>query len=227
VIVELVGPAGAGKTAVLREIGRRDPRVRAGLSIDRLRFSAEMARHAVALLPTMLALGQRSPNSWWRGTLHLLRLRTLPSVLAHQADSAFRAIILDEGPVFSLSRLCVFQNANRTGGRITREWHAALERCVRWLDGIVWLDASDEVLLQRIRTRDKAPIIKNGTEADLARLLTQYRDAYRDVLAAVRAVGGVRIIEVDTARESSQQVADDILAALPSLRTRTEPARGQ
>lgn len=224
-IVELVGPAGAGKTAVLREIGRRDPQVCAGLSIDRLRFSAVMARHAIGLIPTAAELLRRNPNSWWRGALHLLRLRTMPSVLADQTASAFGAIILDEGPVFSLSRLSVFQNANRAGGRLTRDWHAALEQCVRWLDGIVWLDAPDDVLLQRIRTRDKAPIIKGGTEADLACLLTRYREAYQDVLARVRAAGGVRIIEVDTARQPSHEVAKDILAALPSMRTRAEPAR--
>lgn len=210
-----MGLAGAGKSAVLRTIGRRDPGIRAGLSIDRLRFAPVLARSALALIPTLLRLERNDRHAWWRGVVTMVRLRTLPTVLAHQARSPYRVIVLDEGPVFSLTRLCVFQNANRAGGRLSREWQGALERCGAMLDGIVWLDAPDPLLLRRIQERDKAPVIKGGTTADVARLLVRYREAYHDVVTALSTRGGVPLLEIDTSRRLAEQVASDILAALP------------
>lgn len=224
-ILELVGPAGAGKTSVLRAIGQRDPHILAGLRIDRLRFAARMGRHAVGLAPTIAELVWRGVPSRRLAAVHLLRLRTLPAVLQRQAHSPLRAIVLDEGPVFSLSRLCVFQDADRAGGRLGAEWQAARQRALGYLDGVVWLDTSDSVLLHRIREREKE-VIRGGTEAQVARLLVRYRDVYRRLLEGVRSAGRATILEVDTATQSADAVADRILAALPPWRALSSTDRG-
>jgi len=214
-VVELVGLAGAGKTAVLRAIRGRDREIHAGLSIDRLRSAPWLAGYALGLIPTTAELLWRRSSFPWLAARHLLRLRTLPSVLARHSDSPHRAIVLDEGPVFSLSRLCVFQDASRAGGRLTTEWRAALKRSIAILDGIVWLDAAEPVLLRRIRERDKAPVIKDGTEEQVAQLLKRYRTVYQEVVNEIRLAGRTTIIEVDTATHSAEQVAALVLAALP------------
>lgn len=222
-VVELVGLAGAGKTAVLRALRGSNRGIRAGLGIDRLRFAPVLAGHAIGLLPTTAELLWRRSPSPWLAAQHLLRLRTLPSVLARESASTHRAIVLDEGPVFSLSRLCVFQDASRAGGRLTTEWRAALKRSMALLDGIVWLDAAEPVLLHRIRERHKAPVIKGGTEEQVAQLLKRYRTVYQQVVNEIRLAGRATIIEVDTATHSADQVAALVLAALP-LPHSTSPA---
>ena len=214
-VVELVGPAGAGKTAVLRAIRARDPGVRAGFSINRLRFAGVLVRHTLSLLPMSAELLWRRPRSWWPAMVHILRLRTLPSALAAAKRSGHRAIVLDEGPVFSLTRLIVFQDAHRCGGRLTQEWQRAYTRWIDGLDGIVWLDAPDTVLVRRIRERDKAHRIKGKTDDEILRFLRRYRDAFQDVLVEFRSAGRARITEIDSSGQTADQLAAALLSALP------------
>jgi shikimate kinase len=218
-IIELVGPAGAGKTALLRTIRARHPDIRAGIHIDRLRFAPVLARHTLALVPMSLQQLSRWPLSWWPSLVHVLRLRTFPSVLDHVANAGCRAILLDEGPVFSLARLSVFQDAHRGGGLLMDEWHRALGACAGWLDAVVWLDAPDATLIQRIRERSKAHQVKERPDDDVSRFLDRYREAFRAVLGAVRASGQISVIEVDTSRSTVEQAATALLDALPPAAT--------
>ena len=217
-IVELVGPAGAGKTALLRAIGGRDEHIRPGLRIDRLRFLPMMVRHTIALAPTGFELMRRSPRSWWPAMRHLLRLRTLPGVLARETSPAYRAIMLDEGPVFSLSRLSVFHDACMGNGRLARAWRTALDAWAVGLDAIVWLDAPNPVLAQRIRGRVKAHRVKDKTDREVFEFLDRYRSAFREVLTRLTTTSRVRLVWVDTAAESVDQAATRILDVLGQLR---------
>jgi hypothetical protein len=211
---------------VLQAIRARDPRIRAGLSIDRLRFAGVLARHVIGLLPMSVELLRRRPRAWWPAMVHVLRLRTLPSVLAVATRAGHRAIVLDEGPVFSLTRLSVFQDAHRCGGRLTREWQRARTRWIDWLDGIVWLDAPDPMLVRRIREREKAHRIKGETDAEIVRFLTRYRQAFRDVLVEFRSAARARITEIDTSGRTADQVAGAVLTALPPIPPGAAPPEG-
>lgn len=213
-IVELVGPAGAGKTALLRAISARDPSVRSGLRIERLQFLPLILWHALALAPAAIDLFAESTRLWWPGMLHLVRLRTLHTALAREARSGSRAIILDEGPLFSLARLTVFQNADRGHGALTREWRAELTRWTSELDVVVWLDAPDKVLSERIRGRDKQHPVKDGTEDEVTEFLGRFRSAYQGLMDRVRAAGRVRIVQIQTNEDTTDHMAEITLAAL-------------
>lgn len=225
-VFELVGPAGAGKTAVLRALGARDSQVRAGLRIDRLRFSPILLIHALALLPMSVELLWRQPRAWWPSLVHVLRLRTLPAVLARETRADHRSVLLDEGPVFSLARLGVFQRAHHGGGRLEREWHRAFASCLQCLDGVVWLDAANSVLTRRIRDRSKSHRVKGGTDAKVAGFLGRYREVYREILEATRGSGRLRVIEIDTGSQTIDQAVSTILKAFPPSGSRAEPAGG-
>lgn len=215
--MELVGPAGAGKTAALRALGQRADSVQPGLRIDRLRYLPIIIWHTLALASTGFELLEESPRSWWPGMRHLVRLRTLHAVLAREASPSHRAIILDEGPVFSLSRLSMFQNASLGNGRLARAWRTILDRWAGTLDVVIWLDAPDPVLAQRIRSRSKFHQVKEATDQQLYEFLGRYRSAYREVLARLTAAGHVRLVEMDTDGESADQAAAKILAVLERM----------
>jgi deoxyadenosine/deoxycytidine kinase len=219
-LVEIVGPAGAGKTALLRTLGR-EPGIRAGLRIDRSRHFLELLRHTAALAPTGLTLLRRGPASVWAGMLHLVRLRTLPSVVAlAMAEETGRAVVLDEGPMFSLGRLSVFQNADRHSGALGSHWRAELERWTTLLDAVVWIDAADPVLTARIRGRAKEHRIKNLNEAAMTSFLDRYRQAYRDIFAHLRARGTVRVIELNSTDVSIDVAARRVKVELDRLTAR-------
>lgn len=215
-IVELVGPAGAGKTALLRALSARDPSVRSGLRIERLQLLPLILWYALVLAPVAIQLFAEHPRSWWPGVRHLVRLRTLHPALAREAGSGSRAIILDEGPLFSLTRLSVFQNADLGHGGLAREWRAELARWTKELDVVVWLDAPDQVLSERIRGRDKEHPVKDGSEREVTEFFGRYRSAYLGVMDRVRAAGRVRVVKIQTNENTTDRIAETILGALGS-----------
>lgn len=216
-IVELIGPAGAGKTAVLRSLGR-DPRVQAGVRIDRVRQLAEMVVHGAALLPVALTLLGRGWRRHWHGLPHLVRLRTLPRAIAlAAAEAEADVILLDEGPVFSLARLSVFQQANQGEGRLAGAWHAELDRWSGLLDLVIWIDAPDVVLAERIRSRLKRHQIKGATDAEVAVFLERYRQAYREILDRLTTGGRVGMVYLDTSDLAVDVAAGRVLAELEQL----------
>lgn len=225
-VVELVGPAGAGKTALLHAISARDGTVQSGLRIDRLQFLPLILWHSLALAPAAAELFAENPRSWWPGMRQLVRLRTLHPALAREAGAASRAIILDEGPLFSLARLTVFQNADRGHGRLAREWRSQLARWAEALDVVVWLDAPDTVLSDRIRTRGKPHMVKNGTEREVIEFLDRYRSAYRSVLDYLHAAGHGRVVEIQTNESTTDRIAEDILVVLRHGRAANRAAAG-
>lgn len=216
-LIEIVGPAGGGKTALLRALAG-DPRIRAGLRIHRGRHFLEMLRHSAALLPTAFGLLRHRPSSVQNGLLHFVRLRTLPSVvMLAMADEPARTILLDEGPVFSLGRLSVFQDADRGSGAMQRQWRAELDRWATLLDAVILVDAADAVLRKRIRERPKEHQIKDGSDAEMAGFLGRYRQAYREILSAMTARGKVRVVELDTTHTSAGAAASRVIAELERL----------
>jgi hypothetical protein len=220
VIAELVGPAGAGKSALLRALGQRHAGIRAGLSIDRVRFLPTLSRHVLALLPTALEVLRNDRRSLRTVMLHLVRLRTLPTVLANEIAARPPAIVLDEGPLFSLGRLSVFQRAHESRTRLGQAWQEQLERWTRLLDVVIWLDAPNPVLAQRIRTRFKPPQVKDDPEHAIHEFLSRYRQAYEEIRARVAKAGRTRMVDVNTAALSAEQAAPIVLDALSATPSR-------
>jgi hypothetical protein len=215
--VEIVGPAGAGKTALLRTLGR-DPRVHAGVRIDRVRQFGEMVRHGASLFPIALALLGQGWQRLWYGLLHLVRLRSLPRAIALAAAGAEAdVILLDEGPVFSLARLSVFQRANQGDGRLAAAWHAELDRWSDLLDLVIWTDAPDTVLAERIRGRLKRHQIKDGSDAEVAVFLERYRQAYSEILRTLTTGKRVGMVHLDTTDLAVDVAAGRLLAELEHL----------
>ena len=214
VIVELVGPAGAGKSAVKHALSGRDATVRPGLRIDRYRHLPLIIGHALPLVPTGMALLWNAPRSWWPSLRLLARLATLHAVLRREASQAYRAVILDEGPVFTLTRLRVFEAASFQNARFARRWRTALEQWAATLDVVIWLDAPDHVLTQRIRSRPKAHRVKERSDQAIGEFLARYRQAYRLVLDQMATVNRIKLVEISTATQSADQIAATILAGL-------------
>lgn len=222
-IVELVGLAGAGKTTVLDAIRQRDQTVRPWRRFQRLRSFPMSIRHMVALAPTAFELLRKSPRLCWPCTKHLLRLRTFHTMLARETTTAHSAIILDEGPVYSLCRLRLFQKAGLGNTHLPKGWRTTLAQWPGNLDVIIWLDAPDPVLAQRIRSRAKTHDVKQGTDREVFGFLERWRCTYREILSQLPAAGPVRMVEIDTAGESADQAAGNVLAVVKRMRPSRAP----
>ena len=213
-VFELVGPAGVGKTVMLHAITRLAPVLRTGLRIDRMRQFPAIAWSTVALTPAILETMFTDTRQLWSGIRHMGRLRSLAPEVARAHGVGHDAILLDEGPVFSLGRLSVFNHAGVGSGPLARQWNSEVDRWSRLLDGVIMLDAPNAVLAERIRRRSKAHEVKNGSDGEVFEFLDRYRAAYHAIVDRLMASGQLQIVHFDTSTTPIERIATEALTAL-------------
>jgi len=206
-VFELVGPAGAGKTSLLKILAQRDKGIRAGLRIPVSRYLAA----ALLLLPTFLRIHRPYKGFQWREIKRILYLTALHRLLQREASKNYRAIILDEGPVYMLSRLRVFGGEAIESHSFEKWWKGAISEWANTIDAIVWLDAEDPILADRIRARDQPYPVKDISDSSVRKFLARYRAAFNHVIAELTVGDGPKVFKFVTDRESTDQIANKIL----------------
>jgi shikimate kinase len=209
--IELVGPAGSGKSTLYRALAAQCDAVTPGVPFGGLGHLRLGLRHAAQLLPAWLAAQGR-----W---LDEKELRSLNYVVGWAeglergaADGAFA--VFDHGPIFRLARLRAFGPRLVESAGFARWQQAAVARWARLLGAVVWLDAPDALLAARIDGRDERHRMKGGADVDTRRFLARYRAAYDALLAELAAAGAPAPIRVDTSREAPEAIAARLLATL-------------
>ena len=123
-------------------------------------------------------------------------------------------MLLDEGPVYTLSWLQVIGHARFRGSPPVAVWRRTLERWARSLDAIVILDAPDSVLSDRIRKRQKPHLVKDSPVWEVSAFATAYRLALEGVLVNLKAMhGGPPVLRLDCA-DGTDLLQDRLLTAL-------------
>ena len=214
VVVELVGPAGAGKTTLARGVTAADSTVRSGLSLWGLP-RRRLFRSAVALLPTILGAGIRRTPLRAGELAQMIRLGALRREVEDEA-ARHRVIILDEGPVFALSWLEVF--FSRNGDRVPASWRRRV--VAEWatlLDVVVFIDASDITLASRIRTREKSHMVKGLPDEEIFGFSAGFRRAFERAIGELAQAGH---IVVDTLKTDAGPVDDNTAQLMAKLKQR-------
>lgn len=212
-LVELAGPAGAGKTTLLRELVARERPSCAGLAPRSLRDAPHAVGAACSSLAALAELAMHGPTPRREHARHLVRLGALRARV-RAASRAHAIVLLDEGPVYSLARLHAAGACGAAGSALERGWRRALSYWRGALDTIVWIDAPNGVLADRIRSRRKPHRAKHAPDAQLVGFLDGYRRAYGVVLAQLTAPGGTRLVVLPAEGEPVRSRADRLLDAL-------------
>ena len=213
VVVELIGPAGAGKSSVLRAMRQLNPRVRTDLHLWGLPRGLLLAAGA-RQLPRAVgrALWRRRPLAWDE-LVQMVRVEALERSLAQLDDPRTRSVVLDEGPVFALGWMEVFYPGN--GTRAIAPWRRhAIAAWRDALDAIVFLDAPDTTLIRRIRTRPKPHMVKDWPDADIRDFTARFRTAFVHALAELAEARPIPVHTLRTDCRAPADVAARILALL-------------
>lgn len=218
-VIELVGPAGAGKSTLAQALRRRDPTIPPALGVWALPLPALMRSTIALLLAGVAPSAAKHPFSWVE-LKQLIRLHTLHRAVGRTAAQGGRLVVLDEGPVFALSWLRVRCRRDPASSPFAALWRRALAQWAETLDAVVTLDAPDPVLAERIRTRARPHAVKHEAPGHIYPFLAHYRAAIAEALATVGVANGTRRIDCSTAAEAPDHMAGRILselAAEPSL----------
>lgn len=214
-IMELVGPAGAGKTTLSRVLSHRSAMIQIGSEIElrKTKYLPVFLRTTLSLLPIFLR--QLLHRQWftWDEIKYLVYLKGWSEVLKREAGRA-AAVLLDHGPVFKLATLHEFGPERLKTDGFKPWWNHIFKQWASTLDLVVWLDAPDMILENRINSRDQRHLVKGKTGSEVVHFLARYRASYEEILEKLRTNGRPLLLQFDTSRTSIEQVADEILSAI-------------
>jgi thymidylate kinase len=121
------------------------------------------------------------------------------------------AILLNHGPIFKLATLNAFGPETLKSQAFDPWWHSVFEQWAFTLDIVVWLNAPDEILIERINARDQRHAVKGKSEVEAHKFLTRYQKSYEQILARLTAYGGPIPLQFDSSQASVEQIVDEIL----------------
>ena len=215
-IMELVGPAGAGKTTLSRTLRRRNPTIQIGSEIElqKIKYAPVFLGNFMSLLPIFLHQLRHGQSFTWDEIKYLVYLKGWSKVLRQEAGTGDAAILLDHGPVYKLATLHEFGPEKLKADNFEKWWDKMFKQWASTLDMVIWLDAPDPVLEKRINSRDQNHLVKGKTETEIVHFLARYRSSYEQTLAKLKTHGEPLLLQFDTSRTSIDQIADEILSAI-------------
>ena len=201
--LEVLGLAGTGKTTISKEFAATSDSFQYRFKLSRRRWPLHFARQWFFNSPCLLrtGFGTQALNEF----CDRVYVATLFDAIDHMGTSHHAGVVFDQGPLFRLARMCLL--------RRTRWWTEAIRRWSGALHLVVWLDAPEELLLERVRTRSKPHRMKSVSHERGLRLLAEQRAQYREILGALRDLGRVPIVEIDTSNSPIDSCVEQIRSA--------------
>ena len=76
---------------------------------------------------------------------------------------------------------------------------------------VIWLDAPDSMLLERIRSRDRAHPCKEMSDGDASAWLGRYRAGFESSLAVLQLSRPADLVRIDTSRQRPDEIAASLV----------------
>jgi len=212
-IVELVGPAGAGKTTLSRHLIQRSEKIQVGADIElrRLKYIPVFLHNVLLSLPIILRQCWRGRWFTWDEIKALVYLRAWAKVLRRPVGKMGRVTLLDHGPIFKLATLNEFGPERLKTESFEIWWNNMIGHWASTLDIVIWLDAPDSILEERINSRNQRHLVKGKTEEEVSQFLARYRRSYKQILSKLTAFEGPTLFHFDTSKANIEQIVDEIL----------------
>lgn len=213
-LVEIVGPAGAGKTTLSQVLSQRSDQLHLANfpNVRNILNSPFFIWNALQIAPALLGLSRQNGRKLTRREFVWLSiLNGWPSLLKKELKGN-KIILLDQGPIFLLTDTSEFGPACLRSPKADIFWHSLFSRWAALLDTIVWLDLSDADLLERIRSRDKDHPVKNKSIEITFEFLARFRKGYTRVISNMSVhCPDLKILYFDTSQKTPQEIADQLL----------------
>ena len=210
-VAEIIGPAGAGKTT-LTQLLRNKNNVRVGLSVWKLPLWL-LSVSALFSLPDLFTFCRRRKHLTWDDLKLVIQHNALLRLINREGAKGYRALLMDEGNVFALAKLRAF------GGDVVKRnegvsMQKLVNKVVPTLDAVIWLDAPDPVLAQRIRERSKEHRMKDKSDAEIKEHLSLYRSSFEGVVGDLRKRNGssLQVFRFSTDQQPLEQIAESVLS---------------
>jgi thymidylate kinase len=217
-VVEIVGPAGAGKTTLSQALNSHTESIRLENfpNVRKVVDAPFFILNGLQLIPRLLRLYQ--PNSRQlsrREFAWMTILNGWPAHLRRESNDGNKVIILDQGPIYLMTEMRLFGPEYLRQKSAERFWQDLFTRWSATLHLVVWLDAAGDVLLDRIRTRQQEHIVKAESATVVHEFLDCYRTEYEFILSILMAKeASLKVLKFDTGWQRPQDIVDQFLSEL-------------
>jgi thymidylate kinase len=217
-IIEIVGPAGAGKTTLYQALGCYTDRISLENFPDVHKWSDApfYIWNGIQLIWKLVRVPRSNSRQLTRREFAWMSiLHGWSALLRKQSNLGNGAIILDQGPVYLLAEMRLFGPEYLRQKAAKKLWQDFYERWSGTLQMVVYLDAADDVLLDRIRNRPQELVVKNQPAQAVSEYLNRYRREYELILSTMASQkAGLKILQIDTGRQQTQNLVSRFLSEL-------------
>jgi adenylate kinase family enzyme len=214
-VVEIIGPAGAGKSTLCRLLDQAGDQIQLQNFPDvrKIKDAPFFVSNGLQLMPSLL-------RSYRPGSRHLTRrefawlaiLRGWSSLFERKQSDDGRIIILDQGPVYLMAEMRLFGPEYLRQKDSERLWQDFYHRWRETLHMIISLDAADVILMDRIRNRQQEHVVKQQPEAVVYEFLQKYRTEYEFLLSIFTSHNnGFKVFQYDTGTQQPDGIAKQFL----------------
>lgn len=217
-LVEITGVAGTGKSTVTSLL--------VGDSLKRAPFISARDPGQVSLFlmalpriaPLVVRGMTRSPRMTWADFKLMVYVTSWDRYLRNRP--APHGLVFDQGPLYALVRLRAKGLGVASSPAFGEWWSGMLAKWLEKISLVIWLDAADDTLMERISRRDQGHLLKDAAADAGSAFLARYRSLFDEIASAIEANGGPEVVRIDTTALRVEEVAKAVAEAV----SRHEPA---
>lgn len=213
-IVELIGPAGAGKTTILKALCRENKNIVKAPkpALKDIRNILFFIGNALPLLPVFFR--QRPKSKWlsWRQMWWMIYLNGWHHVLGRKNSNGCSMKLIDHGPMYMLTSLLKFGPEVTQSPYFRKWWDKMFKQWASFLDMVIWLDAPNTILAERINNRDTWHVVKEKPAEEVQNFLVRYRTSLEEIISLSQSHNNcLKVLHFHTDRETPEQIMEKIL----------------
>jgi adenylate kinase family enzyme len=217
-VIEIVGPAGAGKTTLYQALGRYPESIRLENFPD-VRKAADapfFILNGLRLIPSLLRSYRHDSRQLTRREFAWMTILIGWSALLRRGcNNGNKVLILDQGPIYLLAEMRLFGPEYLRQKATERIWQDLYCQWKTTLQMVVYLDAPDQILLDRIRNRRQEHIVKTQPATIGFEFLDRYRAEYELILSTLTAhKTDLKVLRFDTGQQPLQEIKQRCLSEL-------------
>lgn len=211
-LVEITGVAGSGKSTVTSILTEGEYARAPFISARDATQLTLFARTLPLIAPLVTKNVRRPPRMTWADFKLMVYVSSWDTYL--DKTPAGGTIVFDQGPLYALVRLRAKGIGVASTPSFARWWSRMLDK---WLDEIslfVLLDASDDILLERVNRRHRGHDLKGAAIGDAKEFVRSYRSLFEEIESEIDRRGHPTLLRIDTGRLSAGEVAEAVVDAV-------------
>jgi thymidylate kinase len=222
IVVEVCGPAGSGKTglAELLVSARNDVR---GIRRFRKRQNLHVLLGAVPSLAFQTARFLHRSRRLDREGLHGVLFLDLMHRRIDNLVQEPQVILCDEGPVFMIAKMIRKWRSGAKTGVDEREIRRQVDGWASRIDMVLLLDAPEEELCRRIKSRTKNHVVKEASTQEIHEFIRTWKAALEEACRMLHERGGTRILDFNTAEKSFDSIAEEFRLLMDADKLQADP----